>query len=89
MGFPVGSDCKESTCNVGDLGLIPGLGTSPGEVNGYPFQYSCLEDSVDRAAWQANNPRGHEELDTTEPLKHSTPQHHLGSPSHISTVHIM
>ena len=43
-GFPGGSDGKESFCNVGDLGLIPGLGISPGEGNGNPFQYSCLEN---------------------------------------------
>ena len=41
-GFPGGSGGKESTCNVEDLGLIPGLGRSPGEGNGYPLQYSCL-----------------------------------------------
>ena len=70
-------------------GSVPRLGISPGEVNGYPLQYSCLENSVDRGAWQANNPWGHKELDATEPLKHSTPQHHLGSPSHIYAVHIM
>ena len=49
-GFPAGSDGKESTCNVGDLGLIPGLGRFPGEENGYPLQYSCLENSTDRGA---------------------------------------
>ena len=43
MGLPGGSDGKESACNVGDLGLIPGLGRSPGEGNGNPLQYSCLE----------------------------------------------
>ena len=47
MGFPGGSDNKESTCNVGDLGLIPGLGRSPGEGKGYPLQYSGLENSMD------------------------------------------
>ena len=52
-GFPGGSDGKESTCNVGDLGSIPGLGRSLGEGNGYPLQYSCLEKSVDRGAWWA------------------------------------
>ena len=45
-----GSDSEESTCNVGDLGLIPGLGRSPGEENGNPLQYSCLENSMDRGA---------------------------------------
>ena len=48
-----GSDGRESTCNAGDPGLIPGLGRSSGEVNGYPLQYSCLENSMDRGAWQA------------------------------------
>ena len=52
-GFPGDSDGKESTCNAGDLGSIPGLGRSPGEGHGNPFQYSCLENSVDRGAWQA------------------------------------
>ena len=46
-GFPGGSDSKESTCNAGDLGLIPGLGRCPGEGNGYPPQYSGLENSMD------------------------------------------
>ena len=53
FGFPGGSDSKESACNVGDLGSIPGLGRSSGEGNGNPLQYSCLEKSVDRGAWQA------------------------------------
>ena len=48
-----GSDGKESACNVGDLGSIPGLGISPGEKNGYPLQDSGGENSVDREAWQA------------------------------------
>ena len=47
LGFPGGSAGKESACNVGDLGLIPGLGRSPGEGNGYPLQYSGLENSMD------------------------------------------
>ena len=46
LGFPCGSAGKESTCNVGDLGSIPGLGRSPGEGKGYPLQYSGLENSV-------------------------------------------
>ena len=53
MGFPGGSDGKESACHSGGSSLIPGLGRSPGEVNGYPLQYSCLENSMDRGAWQA------------------------------------
>ena len=52
-GFSGGSDGKESACSAGDLGLIPGLGRSPGEGNGYPHQYSCLEVSMDRGAWWA------------------------------------
>ena len=44
---------KESACNVGDLGLIPGLGRSPGEGNGNPLQYFCLENPMDRGAWKA------------------------------------
>ena len=47
VGFPCGSAGKESTCNVGDLGLIPGLGISPREGKGYPLQYSGLENSMD------------------------------------------
>ena len=43
---------KESTCNAGDLGSIPGSGRSSGEGNGYPLQYSCLENSMDRGAWR-------------------------------------
>ena len=51
--FKGGSDGKESACNAEDLGLIPGLGRSPGEGNGYPFQYSYLENFMDRGALQA------------------------------------
>ena len=49
--FPGGSDGKASAYNVGDPGLIPGLGRSPGEGNGNPLQYSCLENPMDRGAW--------------------------------------
>ena len=52
-GFPDGSDGEESTCNAEHLGLIPGLGRFPGEGNSYPLQYSGLENSMDRGAWQA------------------------------------
>ena len=51
--FPGGSDGKESACNAGDPGVIPGLGRSPGEGNGNPLQCSCLENPIDRGAWQA------------------------------------
>ena len=53
MGFPGGSDGKESACNAGDSGSVPGLGRYPGEGNGNILQYSCLENSMDRGAWQA------------------------------------
>ena len=53
LGFPGGSDGEESACNVGDLGLIPGSGRSPGGGHGNPLQYSCLENLMDRGAWWA------------------------------------
>ena len=53
MGFPGGSDGKESACNAGNPGSIPGSGRSPGEGNSNPLQYSCLENSMDRGAWWA------------------------------------
>ena len=52
-GFPGGSDDKEPTWNAGDLSSIPGLGRFPGEGNGNPIQYSCLENPMDRGVWQA------------------------------------
>ena len=66
MGFPGGSASKESTCNAGDLGLIPGLGRSPEEGNGYPLQYSGLENSMDCIV------HGVAESDMTERLSLST-----------------
>ena len=65
-GFPNGSDGKESACNGGDLGLIRGSGTSPGEGNGYPLQYSCLENSIDRGAWPSSVHGTAKESDMTE-----------------------
>ena len=53
LGFPHSSVSKESACNAGDPVLIPGLGRSSGEGNGNPLQYSCLENPMDRGAWQA------------------------------------
>ena len=70
-GFPSSSDGKASACNAGDLGSIPGSGRSPGEGNGNPLQYSCLENSMDCSlAYQApgSSPWDHKELDTTEQL---------------------
>ena len=57
---------KESACNAGDLGLIPGSGRSPGEGKGYPLQYPCLENPTDRGAWYSS--QGRKESDTTERL---------------------
>ena len=67
-----GSEGKECACNAGDLGLIPGFGRSPGEGNGDPLQYSCLENSMNRGAWWATySPCGHQELDMTEVIEHA------------------
>ena len=61
-GFPDGSDGKESACSVGDLGLIPGSERPPGEGNGSPLQYSCLENSMDRGAWWATVHQGSQKV---------------------------
>ena len=53
MGFPGSSDGKASAYNAGDLGSIPGSGKYPGEENGNPLQYCCLEDPMDREAWSS------------------------------------
>ena len=68
MGFPCSSVGKESACSAEDLGLIPGLGRSPGERNGYPLQYPCLENLMDRGASLGCSPWGGKELGTTEQL---------------------
>ena len=64
LDFPGGSDSKASVYNAGDLGLIPGSGTSSGEGNGNPLQYYCLENPMDRGAWYSL--WGRKESDTTE-----------------------
>ena len=66
MDFSCRSVAKESACNAGDLGLIPGLGRCPGEGNGNPLQYSCLGNPVDRDAWQATIHRVPKESDMTQ-----------------------
>ena len=58
MGFPGGSDGRESACNLGDPDLIPGLGRCPGEGNGNPLYCSGLENSMDREAWWATGQEG-------------------------------
>ena len=65
-GFPGGSDSKESACNVRDLGLIPGLGRSPGGGHGYPLQYSCLENPHGWRSLAGYSPWGRKEADVTE-----------------------
>ena len=64
LEFPGGSAGKESALSAGDLGLIPGLGRSPGERNGNPLQYSCLGNPRDRGAWWASS-WSRKESDTT------------------------
>ena len=64
MGFSRSTVGKESACNAGDPGLIPGLGKSSAEGNGNPLQYSCLENPMDRGAWQATV-HGIARVDTT------------------------
>ena len=71
QGSPGGSESKEFACNEGDLGLIPRSGRSPGERNGTPFQYSCLENSMDRGAWWTTV-HGVADLDTTGQLTLNT-----------------
>ena len=66
LGFPCGSAGKESTCNAGNLGSIPGLGRSPGGGHGNPLQYSCLENPHGQRSLEDYSPWGHKELDMTE-----------------------
>ena len=68
MGFPGGSDGEESACNVGDLGSIPGPRRSPGEENGNPLQYSCLENPHGQRSLAGYSQWGHKMSDTTERL---------------------
>jgi len=73
MGFPGGSDSKESICNVGDLDLIP---RSPGGGHGNPLQYSCLENPCGQRSLAGYCPWGYKESDTAEQL--TTAQHSMG-----------
>ena len=68
LDFPDGSDCKESTCNVGDLSLIPGMGKSPRGGHGNPLQYSCLENPHRQRSLAGYSPWGRKELDMIERL---------------------
>ena len=71
LGYSGGSDGKESICNAGDLGSIPGLGISPGEGHGNPFQYSCLENPHGQRSLACCRPWTHNELDMTKQLRRS------------------
>ena len=71
MGFPGGSDGKESTCQAGDVGFIPGSRRSSGKGNGNLLQYSCLENPMDRGAWQATVHEIAKESDTTEGINNN------------------
>ena len=71
MGFVGGTVVNNLPANAGVSGLMPGLGRSPGEGNGNLLQYSCLENSMDRGAWQATVHGGLKESDTTEQLNMS------------------
>ena len=84
--FPGGSEVKVSAYNAGDLGSICGSGRSPGEGNGNPLQYSCLENPMDRGAWWVAKSWGRKELDTTKRL-HSLTQNK--SLSEYLTKHIL
>ena len=77
LGFPGGSNGKESACNVGDLSSVPGLGRSPGGEHGNPIQNSCLENPHGQRSLVGYSPWGRKELDTTERL--STPERKGGS----------
>ena len=68
MSFPGGSDGKESACNAGDLGSVPGLGRSPGGGHGNPLQYTCLENPHGQGSLAGYSPWGHKELDMAEQL---------------------
>ena len=74
MGFPGGSDGKEAACKEGDMGLIPGLGRSPGGGHGNPLQYSCLENSHGQRNLVGYSPWDHKEFDMTKPLSTHTCQ---------------
>ena len=74
LGFPGGSDGKESSCKTGDLGSIPGLGRSPGGGHDSPLQYSCLENPHGQRSLVSYGLRGHKELDMTERLSRAQAQ---------------
>ena len=84
-GFPGDSDGKESTCNEGDLGLIPELGRFPRREKGYPLQYSGLENPMEQRSLVSYGPCSRKESDTTEPLSFSLSQTHTHTHTHTHT----
>ena len=84
MSFPNSSDGKESSCIEGDLGSIPGLGSSPGGGHGHPLQYSCLENPHGQRSLVDYSPWGHKESEETEWL--STAQHRYYSLRNIKLI---
>ena len=88
MGFPGGSDGKESACNAEDPGLTPGWGRSPGVGNGNPLWYFCLENPMDRGAWQATV-HGIAESGSTEQLTHTHIHRHYLSWAPVLSLHFL
>ena len=87
-GFHGGSDSKEPTCNLGDLGSIPGWGRFLGGGHGNPLQYSCLEDPYEQRSLAGCSPWGSKELDTTERLSTHTPYFSNNLPCSFQLIHI-
>ena len=83
FGTPCGSDGKESACNAGDPGLIPGSGRSPGEGDGYPLQFSCLENPMDRGAWWATVHGACKKSNMTKQLTHTNTHTDVGAYIHM------
>ena len=71
FGLPWWLSSKESTCNAGDMGLIPGLGRSPEEGNGYPLRYSCLDNLHGQRSLTGYAPWNRKQFDMTEQLSHT------------------
>ena len=89
MGFPGGSDAKESACNVGDLGLIPGLGRFPGGGHSNTLQYSCLENPPGQRSLAGYSPWGHKEWDTTQQLSTCNKPLRYGMRVHYSRKNVI
>ena len=87
LGFLGGSVSKEFACNAGDLDSIPELGRSPGEGNCYPLQYSGLENSMDRGAWDAKNQTWLSNLTTQHQATHRI-SHHVSVVQHSKNVYL-